>query len=135
MMAVHRNREGRPRVKLRVEGASRWFNIHQLVCRSFHGDPPSGKPSVLHWDDDPWNNRVDNLRWGSQSDNHEDRRRNGNKVGPKPEEATGAKLTWETVRDMRTRYANGEPQYQLAKRFGVSRPTVNQVVHGRTWKE
>lgn len=33
--------------------------------------------SVLHWDDNKLNNRVENLRYGTQTDNMADMRRNG----------------------------------------------------------
>ena len=51
--------------------------VHRLVAESFIGPAPEGKPLVLHWDDDKNNNRVSNLRWGTQSDNIQDSVRNG----------------------------------------------------------
>lgn len=51
--------------------------VHRLVAEAFIGPQPEGKPLVLHWDDDPDNNQVTNLRWGTSADNQRDVLRNG----------------------------------------------------------
>ena len=51
--------------------------VHRIVARAFIGEPPPGKYMVLHWDDNPWNNHVDNLRYGDAMDNKDDAVRNG----------------------------------------------------------
>jgi hypothetical protein len=53
------------------EGVSKMQYVHILVCKTFHG---LGKPGqvVMHKDDDKFNCREDNLRWGSQSENIQD---------------------------------------------------------------
>lgn len=56
-------------------------SVHRMVALAFLGPPPPGKPNALHWDDDPTNNRVGNLRWGSQAENIRDIVRNGNHYG------------------------------------------------------
>lgn len=43
--------------------------VARLVCLAFHGDPPLGKPNVLHIDENSRNNKPDNLKWGSQKEN------------------------------------------------------------------
>ncbi|MEO0603264.1 MAG: HNH endonuclease signature motif containing protein [Myxococcota bacterium] len=50
--------------------------VHVLVCTAWHGPPPFEGALVLHWDDDPTNNRPDNLRWGTRKENAEDFARN-----------------------------------------------------------
>ena len=50
--------------------------IHRLVAEAFIPNPDN-LPLVLHWDDDPQNNHVSNLRWGTHSDNLRDLVRNG----------------------------------------------------------
>lgn len=51
--------------------------VHRLVAEAFIGPQPEGKPFVLHWDDNPANNYVGNLRWGDRSANRYDSIRNG----------------------------------------------------------
>lgn len=50
--------------------------VHILVLEGFVGArPPGGRG--LHRDDNPWNNNVSNLYWGTMQDNALDRVRNG----------------------------------------------------------
>lgn len=51
--------------------------VHRLVLLAFIGPCPNGQEG-LHFDDDPTNNRLDNLRWGTRSENARDCLRNGN---------------------------------------------------------
>lgn len=51
--------------------------VHRLVLLAFRGPCPDGHEG-LHFDDDPTNNRLDNLRWGTRSENAKDCLRNGN---------------------------------------------------------
>lgn len=76
---------GTGHVVVRLYSPERSINtqMHRIVCETFHGPAPEGKPFVLHWDDDPSNNRADNLRWGDLSDNQQDSVRNGTHVNTK----------------------------------------------------
>ena len=69
-------RSGHIMVGLHRDGVSETRYVHRLVCEAFHGPAPEGKPLVLHWDDDPSNNRAGNLRWGDAAENMEDQLRN-----------------------------------------------------------
>lgn len=57
------------------------YTIASLVAAAFIGPKPSGM-GVLHWDDDYTNNRLSNLRYGTQLENAADARRNGKRRGP-----------------------------------------------------
>lgn len=50
--------------------------VHRLVLEAFVGSAPSGF-AACHRDDNPLNNAVENLYWGSHTDNMRDRVRNG----------------------------------------------------------
>ena len=43
--------------------------VHTLVCMAWNGPCPRGCSMVLHLDDDPENNRPENLRWGVEVEN------------------------------------------------------------------
>lgn len=64
---------GRPGVGkrkiIRVGRLKRTFKIARLVCEAFHGPAPSGMSVTIHIDEDPTNNRPENLRWGTQKEN------------------------------------------------------------------
>ena len=71
-----KNTNGRLQVYLYRDGDQRPQQVHRLVLSAFVGPCPEGA-EACHWDDDPTNNRLDNLRWASRSDNLYDRVRNG----------------------------------------------------------
>lgn len=48
-----------------------WIGVHRLVALTFIPNPDN-KPFVCHKDDNPINNKVDNLFWGTPSDNNKD---------------------------------------------------------------
>lgn len=71
------NGDGRLRVQLSREGSSRLTLIHRLVLLAFVGPCPHGM-ECCHWDGDPTNNRLENLRWGTHTENMQDKMRIGN---------------------------------------------------------
>lgn len=71
-----RRRDGRLRISLSRGGKVRDFLVHRLVLTAFVGPCPEGKEGC-HWDDDPSNNHLSNLRWDTHSSNVTDKRRNG----------------------------------------------------------
>ena len=47
-----------------VQALTKTIPLHCLVCRAFHGEPPTAEHTqVEHIDGDPGNNMADNLRW------------------------------------------------------------------------
>lgn len=65
------------RVRLSVDGRTISVYVHRLMLQSFVGPAPAGHEGC-HRDDNPWNNTLGNLRWGTRSDNVLDRVRLGN---------------------------------------------------------
>lgn len=70
------NNRGRTMVALRGARAPDHHQIHHLVLEAFVGPKPLGMYGC-HRDDDPTNNRLDNLYWGTPADNTADCLRNG----------------------------------------------------------
>lgn len=60
-------------------GKHRSFYVHVLVAEAFLGPRPEGQ-QVRHWDGNPQNNRLDNLLYGTPSENILDTVRYGNHV-------------------------------------------------------
>ena len=71
------NRKGYETVML---GRKKRRLIHRLVASEFIPNPDN-LPLVRHMDDNPRNNRVDNLKWGTQVDNMQDCIHHGRLVG------------------------------------------------------
>jgi hypothetical protein len=57
------------RMIYRYRGLGKTLKVHRLVCEAFHGAKPFGDAVVMHIDDNPMNNKPDNLKWGSQKEN------------------------------------------------------------------
>lgn len=66
----------RSQVALRKDGAGKCFLLHRLVWEAFNGPIPDGLV-VRHLNDDPNNNRLENLAVGTYADNAQDCVRNG----------------------------------------------------------
>lgn len=69
-------RRPNPFVALCRDGIKEKGRIGVMVLEAFVGPRPAGM-WCLHWDDDPVNNRLENLRWGTPKNNSEDALRNG----------------------------------------------------------
>lgn len=60
-----------------VDGTFKQRRIHQLVLESFVGPRPNTDSVVRHLNGDPVDNRIENLVWGTASENAHDRVRHG----------------------------------------------------------
>lgn len=64
-------------IVLRKERSNFYFKIAQLILLTHKGPPPSkAEANARHLDDNPANNSIDNLSWGTHKDNHDDGVRN-----------------------------------------------------------
>ena len=68
---------------LKVAIGGTYYFVHHLVALAFIGPKPEGC-MVLHRDDDRTNNCIDNLYYGTASDNAVDRVTNGLWINPIP---------------------------------------------------
>lgn len=68
---------GYKQVTLCNNGKERMRTVHRLVANAFLGDRLPEHCCVCHKDDNPLNNDVNNLKWGTAKDNHIDAIRNG----------------------------------------------------------
>lgn len=71
------HRQGYSVVTLSRDGFKRTVKVHRLVADAFI-DNPEGHPLVLHGSNGITDNRPENLRWGTHSDNNYDTVRDGN---------------------------------------------------------
>jgi len=63
-------------VTLCLNGEHSYRYVHELVATAFIGPRAEGM-EVCHWNDDPTDNRAENLRWDTSSANSHDCVRNG----------------------------------------------------------
>lgn len=129
-----RKRRGRRRVILQQDGR-KWSTpkVAQLMLFAFKGPPPTSKHHARHLDDNPSNDKLYNLAWGTHKQNMQDAVRN--KVYRYNENSHRAKLTNEQVRKIRRLHAKGTHTYvKLAKKFKVHASTVRHIIKGYNWK-
>jgi hypothetical protein len=75
MLRPRRTTRGHLSVALYANGMRQDFQVHHLVLEAFVGPRPDGMEGC-HWNDDPADNRVANLRWDTRSANVRDSVRN-----------------------------------------------------------
>ena len=63
-------RDGIPKRRvIYIQSLKKSFSVARLVCEAFHGPCKSAAPLTLHIDENPSNNRPENLKWGTQKEN------------------------------------------------------------------
>ena len=78
------DREGHMGVCMSINGEPRYEYIHRLMAKAFIPNPHS-LPVVRHLNDNPRDNALENLAWGTQRDNMHDALRNGKTFCTTPE--------------------------------------------------
>lgn len=97
--------------------------LHHVVLEAFYGQRPDCLIGC-HNDDDPLNNRADNLRWGTHADNAYDAIVNNR---------SGKHRTEEEIVHIRTLAACGVGNTQIARQMGCSNQRISDIVTGKTY--
>ena len=100
-----------------------WFcTVHQLVMLAFEGPCPEGMV-ICHNDGDRKNNRLENLRYDTQSANVREAVWHGNRH-----------FDPQQILEIRKRRANGESGPTLAAEYGVSKEAIYQISTHQTYR-
>lgn len=111
----------------------RVLSVHRMVAWAFLGPQPTGI-EVNHIDCDPGHNAVWNLEYVTPSQNVRHAVQNG-RLDRRGTRNGRAVLDEGAVRTIRAAYAAGGVSYPtLAKRHGVSKHTIAEVVRGEKWR-
>lgn len=118
------DKDGYLRASLSIRGKNKKKRVNRLVLETFVG------PSNLlacHHNDEPADNRLENLYWGTESSNQQDcveRGRNPN-----------AKLTKDSINEIRELYATGLYTHRdLGPMFGVDCSEISRLLTGKIFK-
>jgi group I intron endonuclease len=88
---------------------------------------------------DDWKDKISTSHMGktvTEETKSKISRSNKGKAGPRGEKCGHAKLTWVLVREIRQEFATGNYSKRvLAKKYGVSYSTIEDIVKNITWKE
>lgn len=101
--------------------------LSRIILRTFRGEPPEGH-ECRHLNGVHDDNRLDNLKWGTHSENIKDQRRHGTwwRTGKQ-------KLFPEDIATIHELRARGRTQQSIAERMGVSQVQISRILNGRTW--
>lgn len=115
----------------RLNGKRVYKEVHVIVLEAFRGPRPPNLES-LHGDGIPSNNKLENLQWGTRSQNSIDALQHGARASG--ERHFRAKLTDEDVRLIRSDLAGKISYQKIADRFGVKKATIAQIIQNRKWR-
>ena len=127
------NNRGYPTVHLYKEGCRNKESVHRVVALNCIPNPDN-LPEVNHKDGDKLNYHPNNLEWCTRLDNVQ----HGFSTGliPTGENHHKSKLTQEQVDYCRQVYIRRDREFgaaALARRFGVTPPTMEAIVNKVTW--
>ena len=121
------------RVTFSSHGIQTYHFVHHLVLGAFVGDRPTTKYECNHIDSDPSNNSLQNLEWVTPSENTIHSYRFGAKQPTRGETAPRSKLAAAQVVEIRARYAAGKRRSELAREYGISWNSLNDIVQRKSW--
>lgn len=125
-----RSGSGYPVVDLWYHGNGRQEYVHRLVLEAFRGPPPEGAVT-RHLNGDRADNRLSNLKWGTERENEQDKIRHGTQA--RGSRHGMSKLAERDVRAIRRFASGGGTGREIAARFGVHETTVHDILRGRRW--
>lgn len=122
-------------VNLSLKRKQATFTVHRLVATAFIHNPMS-KPQVNHIDNDPKNNKAENLEWVTISENLlHSYATNGRQSPAKPGEGNGrSKITEADARFIKQNFIPKHPIYggcALGRRFGISGSQATLIARGQ----
>jgi hypothetical protein len=101
-------------------------NVHILICTAWHGPKVQKSLQVRHLDGIRTNNLPDNLKWGTQEENWEDRKLHGR--GMEGEKHFASKLTDQEREHVRWVVAKGIASgNRVSKMLGMSQSAIQAI--------
>ena len=124
-------KKGYQYITLRKGGSRKTFAVHRLVLDNFVEEKPAGK-QCAHYDGNPQNNCVWNLRWASAKENIDDRKRHGRTACG--ERQGLSKLDEKCVKTIMKLKDSGLSKYEVAHLACVSYSSIERIWNGESWR-
>lgn len=113
-----------------------FVSVHRIIAICYIPNP-SNYPLVRHLDDNPENNNIENLVWGTDYDNKQDAKRNGRyntgNYSKRGISHSQSKLTEDQVYEIRNRYDKGERCKDMAPIYGVGADQICRIGKRQQW--
>ena len=93
-----------------------------------------GLVEMRHLDDNPLNNRLENLKWGTQKENMRDARNNGKLRGSSCK-ASRSKLSKSDLAKIFRLKSKGLYYKDIGRMFGVSSGTIGRVINRKSYRD
>lgn len=118
-------------VTLSRQGKS-WCVKVACLLMTLYGPPrPTNRHCVCHCDGDSLHDHIDNLYWGTYTENNNDRIRHG--TMPYGTKHPNAKLSEQSVSELKEAHRRGESKSSLAKRYSISATLAGRIIRGLAW--
>ena len=135
LLVQFRDRYGYLKVTVSSEGPrkQKQASVHRLVAIAFLDKPPPERRQVAHGDGNPTNNKLDNLRWASDTENQGDKVIHG--TTNRGARSARAVLNEKEVLSIYASLQEGSSATGLARLFGVSQTAVLDIKTRKHWRE
>jgi len=130
VLSLATDRYGYKVVSLTKNHKKHSVTVHRIVAKQYV-DNPNNYPVINHKNTIKNDNHYKNLEWCTVKHNNTHAAQNN--LFPFGEKHHKTKLTTKEVRLIRVEYKNGISSYKLADKYKVSRPTINNIINGKTW--
>lgn len=122
--------QGHLRVILTKNSKQKAFLVHRLVAEAFISNLED-KPYVCHKNDIPDDNIIENLYWGTHSDNSKDMYKN-NDIPQHGEHNPRSKLTKDDVKWILSNHQDYK-NIKMAEMFSVSDSMISKIIKRKAW--
>lgn len=133
----HNNDRGLPYLNTHLcrDGETKTFLVHQLILLTFVGPCPEGM-QIRHFpDQNPSNNKLENLRYSTPSENNMDKIVHGTMIHGS--NIASSKLSEDDVLTIVRRYNNSSKsrgkKTDLARDYGVTPTVIGGILNGTRW--
>ena len=126
--------KGDPSVTLSNHGKHLSQRVYRLMALVYLPKPCSPNLVIRHLDDNPLNNRLENLKWGTQKENMRDARNNGKLRGSSCK-ASRSKLSKSDLAKIFRLKSKGLYYKDIGRMFGVSSGTIGRVINRKSYRD
>jgi hypothetical protein len=117
-----------------ISGKASYVSIHRAVAEAFIKNPDN-LPQVNHLDLNKHNNSASNLEWTTGTGNVEHFRRSFKEQTGISAGTLVAKLTPDSIGEIRDMLALDISCLEISRHFNVTRQCISLVKNGKTWTD